>query len=214
MCFSTATSLEVLAANHIVSFILYYTYDKILSLFYVFIGFMQFWDYLFWKFPKKSNINFWATKMAMLNNHIQPIVFAIAISYYKKIWLDTFNIIIILLYSIIALIYSIYAWFHIDYTVVTPESSPGLYWKWNHFPGNYILYILFVFVIISLLFTYYPYPLNITFCIAVICILIYAYMNYKKQSDFSILWCNYSIYLPVFTLLFYISKDVLDHWNT
>ena len=41
-----------------------------------------------------------------------------------------------------------------------------------------------------------------------------AYMNYKKQSDFSILWCNYSIYLPVFTLLFYISKDVLDHWNT
>ena len=55
-------------------------------------------------------------------------------------------------YAIYALFYSIYAFFMIDYTIVTDLSSPTLDWKWNNLPGSEMMYCLFlmVFTLVSL----------------------------------------------------------------
>ena len=61
--------------------------NKILAIFFAFIGLMQLFDWIFWENQNISNqneklINFIFTKIAMFVNHLQPIVLAIVIYIY------------------------------------------------------------------------------------------------------------------------------------
>ena len=58
--------------------------NKILAFFFGFVGFMQVFDWIFWKNqdmsdPKQEKTNYLFTKIAMIFNHLQPIVLGLLI---------------------------------------------------------------------------------------------------------------------------------------
>ena len=93
MCYSLEVSRNSFLINVISCFMLFNfsknNNAKILSLFFLFIGFMQLFDWIFWNNQdtfneKKMIVNKIFTKIAMIFNHLQPIVLALLLMYYKK----------------------------------------------------------------------------------------------------------------------------------
>jgi hypothetical protein len=80
MCYSKEVSQRSFILNLITSYILY-TYtdnaeNKIIAIFFAFVGSMQLYDWIFWetqdiKNTSQANINFITTKLAMITNHLQ-----------------------------------------------------------------------------------------------------------------------------------------------
>ena len=109
MCYSANDSLIAYKINLIISLIIFnYSIDnhiKVLSLFFLFVGQMQLFDYIFWKNQKYNNINKITTKIAILFNHLQPIIL-ILLQYIYKFKLSLISIIVIIIYSILSIIYT------------------------------------------------------------------------------------------------------------
>ena len=86
MCYTAKDSLNAYVINFISSILLYkYSNSndmKILALFLLFVGQMQLFDYLFWVNLKCNKINKLVTKLAIIFNHLQPIVLFLLINYY------------------------------------------------------------------------------------------------------------------------------------
>ena len=133
----------------ITSYILY-TYsnnieNKLFAFIFAFIGLMQLYDWIFWENQDITNksqadINFVTTKLAMITNHLQPIVLALLIYYFKgKIGkISTYMLVI---YVIFMMIYSIKTFNKITYTLtekvdvrrlVKDEERTSLFWEWNY----------------------------------------------------------------------------------
>ena len=206
MCYSAEKSLETLIINHISSLLLYYTYDPIMGMFFLYVGFMQFFDYMFWTNQEKNNTNYWCTKLAMMENNSQPIVLALFISYFTNSWLYLYEIVTVTIYSIIAFFYGIYSWYHIDYTLVTKNSSPGLFWQWNYLPGGLTFYMLFL-ITICILFIRFTYPMNYIFIFISIISFILSWYKYKKNKSVGRMWCFFTGYLPIFMMFLYMILD-------
>jgi len=170
---------------------------QVLALFFLFVSLMQIYDWIFWENLNKSKINYIFTKIAMISNHLQPIIYALLINYLIKP-IDGSSIFVLILYSIYAFIYSVYYWNQIDYTLVSKESSPALYWKWNFFKGAEILYLLFL---ISLSFTSLNlvYPLNYIMVLINIISFFFSLYVFKKEIVGQ-LWCVIASYIPVFLI--------------
>ena len=155
MCYSAQNSIQAFALNAVTSTLLFFYAQnpelKVIALTLLFVGFMQLFDWTFWTYPPPSLENRVATKLAIIFNHLQPLVFALLVWVYlyypkalpkKSQWLVVF-------YIAVAFIYTAYVWGKIEYTDNNPNSS-GLLWKWNHQPGSYVMYIVF-FIVLSLL---------------------------------------------------------------
>jgi hypothetical protein len=210
MCYSAETSARTLIINAISSFILYMTYDPPMAIFLFSAGFMQFWDYIFWNNLGKNAVNYWATKMAMINNNIQPIIFALALYYYRNGKGFTKETLLILgIFSILFIFYVIYSWSKIDYTLVTKKSSPGLLWQWNYLKYGRIFYGAFLLVILYLLYHFYTYPMNIIFMLLGLFTFIFSFFKYNEHVGSGRFWCFYSAFLPIIVYLIYFLQDNL-----
>jgi hypothetical protein len=158
---------------------------------------MQWYDAIFWA-TGESRINYLFTKIAMITNHLQPLVLFYLISQNVEMTMITQSISVI--YSIYALIYSIYAFKTVDYTVVTDLSSPTLDWKWNNLPGAQIMYFLFlmVFTLVSL---------NIPGILGLVMLMInfgtffFSYYTFKREN-IGQMWCIISAYAPLVLAFF------------
>jgi len=170
---------------------------KSLALFFLFVSLMQWYDAIFWA-TGESRINYLFTKIAMITNHLQPLVLFYLISQNVEMTMITQSISVI--YSIYALIYSIYAFKTVDYTVVTDLSSPTLDWKWNNLPGAQIMYFLFlmVFTLVSL---------NIPGILGLVMLMInfgtffFSYYTFKREN-IGQMWCIISAYAPLVLAFF------------
>ena len=83
MCYTSKDSLYNYLINISVCFILYIYGNKeikLISLFLLFVGQMQIFDYLF--FNVSDKINYIITKVATIFNHLQPIVLSLLFYYY------------------------------------------------------------------------------------------------------------------------------------
>lgn len=202
MCYSAEKSLETLIINHISGILLHYTYDPIMGIFLLYVGFMQFFDYMFWKNQEKNAINYWFTKIAMITNNTQPIILALCISYFTGSWLYFYEFIIVFVYSIITLFYSIYSWYQIDYTLVTNKSSPGLYWQWNYLYGGINFYLLFLITLCTLFYRF-TYPINYVYIFLSIFSFVLSWYKYKTHKSVGRMWCFFAGYLPIFVIILY-----------
>jgi hypothetical protein len=172
---------------------------------------MQLFDWIFWetqpfiKTGSKNNdalqINFIFTKIAMIVNHLQPIVFALAIYYFNG-KLGEYSRVLLMVYLVLGLMYSISVYNKIDYT--KDKLEPGnsgkstLYWQWNSKNNNTIVYVLFVCLLSVLAYENLSYPVNI---IMVVLNFFTFFVAYNKNTNVGRYYCNFSSIIPLFLLV-------------
>lgn len=158
MCYTAKDSLNAYIFNLITSSLLFCNSEssdmKIIAIFLLWVGQMQIFDYIFWTNKDCGTTNKWATKMAILFNHLQPLVLYFLVWYYKHPQSELSKI-IILLYSIFMIDYTIKLWpdekceqnknpVCCSLPFNTNDKETVIDWKWNVQPNAYIVYGLFL----------------------------------------------------------------------
>lgn len=177
-----------------------------LALFFAFVTLMQIYDAIFWHSLQdnqgKNNVNYSFTKLAMITNHLQPLVLAYLIN--KYIPLNNITRLVIFTYLIVAFVYSIEAYKIIDYTLVTKKSTPALHWQWNTlestiFKSEYV-YALFL-IVLSIISLHLPYPISYIMMLVNLSTFFFSKYNYKNL-EIGRMWCHIAAYVPLLLLIF------------
>lgn len=191
MCYDSNASLKSLFFGILGSALLYSTLPE-LAIYILFIYIMQIFDYIFWINPYKNDINYYCTKLAMISNLLQPIVWALCIVYIGKKKLLSIEKILLIIYIITIILYSVYHWNSVNYTLVTKESYPGLYWEWtsNEKIGINFWVSLYIIIIGLLSYNHIIFPYNFGIIILLISSFIISYNNYHRASSTGRMWCK------------------------
>jgi hypothetical protein len=165
---------------------------------------MQLFDLIFWRNqnmqdPNESLINYTVTKIAMLANHLQPIVLALLIYIYTGS-LGNLSQITLLVYTIVIIYYSIFIWNKITYTleekIKENDSRSSLRWEWNLQKNNVVVYFLFLITLSILAYENFDYPIDIILlCTNLITFLLSAY--YFKSRFVGRFWCKLASFIPI-----------------
>ena len=211
MCYSANTSLFVFSVYVLTSALLFVypaksNTPKILASFFMFVAVIQLFDYIFWthqdmRDKNTANVNYIFTKTAMIWNHMQPIVLAILILLYKA-RLTYASQLIILYYTLFAIVYSIIAYNKITYTLaIDHENNKILYWEWNYiYIICWVFYSLFLLTLVILCYENFEYPINIIACM--ICVLSFSLSGYYwKNTIWGRYWCKIVGFIPIIFLL-------------
>jgi hypothetical protein len=201
MCYSKVASVRAAVIGFVSSFLLYNTSNDVvykrLALFFAFVTLMQVYDAIYWD-NNENNMNFIFTKIGMITNHLQPVVLAFLLS--DIVSLSTISRIILLMYIAFAMVYSVEAFKKIQYTKVTKESYPSLFWEWNSLPNAYAMYALFVITLTVIAMQLQP-PIN--YIMALVNILTFAFSKFKyKNTEVGRMWCKNVAYVPLFLLIY------------
>lgn len=207
MCYSKEQSIKTFSINLLTSYALY-TYkntdtNKILAVFFGFVGLMQLFDIIFWSNQDitnstQANINYITTKMAMFVNHLQPIVLAYLIYLYIGS-LGDFSKIILSIYVIVSIFYTLNAYNNISYTLTDHTNS--LKWDWNLQDNNFLMSLLFVLAFAILSYENFKYPFNII--LLFITFISYTLSKYYfKRAHIGRFWCKIVAWIPLLFLVF------------
>jgi len=208
MCYSLQASITSTITSFITCGILYvYSFNQTktihiltqkLSLFFLFVSLMQLYDWIFWKTQDPgNNTNKITTKIAMISNHLQPIVCSYLIS--QDFNLSSSTKISLVIYTIYALYYSYNIFNKLTYTIVSEKSSPALDWEWNSYKGSTLMYSLFLSTL-SLIALDLPYPVNILLLIINIGTWTFSKYQYKR-ANVGHMWCLMASYIPLLLLV-------------
>lgn len=201
MCYSKVASVRAAVIGFGSSFLLYNTSTNVvykrLALFFAFVTLMQVYDAIFWD-NEENNVNLTFTKIGMITNHLQPIVLAFLLS--DIVTLSTMSMIILFMYTVFALGYSAEAFKKIQYTKVTKESYPSLFWEWNSLPNSFMMYTLFVTTLTIIVMQLKP---PISYIMALVNILTFTFSKFKyKNTEVGRMWCKNVAYVPLFLLIY------------
>lgn len=212
MCYSKEVSQRSFIINVITCYILYnYKFNnnthKILALFFAFVGLMQLFDWIFWEHQSDSKndkrINFIFTKIAMIANHLQPIVLALILYIYNG-KLPILSIYTVILYIIVVVPYTINL--NIDYTLVKNiktkknKTKTSLYWQWNSAHNSYLVYAIFLITLSVLSFENFNYPMNII--LVFINLSSFFLSNFYYKSEYvGRFWCETASLIPLLLLI-------------
>ena len=144
MCFTAEDSLVAYIINLIASITLFKKTDdnqiKVISLFLLFVGQMQIFDFLFWKNQSCNNINFIVTKLAILFNHLQPVILFLLLEFYNFEH-SKISLIVFIAYIIYKISYNAKSLKEINCTL--PDNDV-MDWKWNKLDNAKPFYALFL----------------------------------------------------------------------
>ena len=201
MCFSKKSSLLTFIIGVIGSLLLIFYGNKkyikenlVAGLYFIFISFIQFFDYLIWvDIDNKYGINHYSTLLSQLFIYTQPnVLYILCESIYKK-----YNIFYFLL-NFIYFIYVIVKYIKfISYknNLITTKKYGYLYWKWkknfNHF--------FYLFVLIFNIFVYMPLFYGLIFFLLGLFTLIISFKYFYNNT--SELWCYLSAFIPFIILI-------------
>jgi hypothetical protein len=203
MCFSEKSSLYTFIIGVVGSILLIFYGNKkyskenlIVGLYFIFISFMQFFDYLIWSdLDNKKGLNHFSTLISPLFVNTQPnFLYILCEKVYKKYNIFTF------LLNFIYFIYVIVKYLQFiasKNNLVTSKKYGHLYWKWKE-DFNYIFYFI---LLIFNIFIYMPlfYGL-IFFLFASFTFFISLKYFYNNVSE---LWCYLSAFIPLILLFFF-----------
>lgn len=207
MCYNATASIVSFVTGMVSSIILFF-YSPAIAIFFIWAVFMQLWDYLIWNNQSKSTANFILTKFAAFFNITQPIVLALAVAFFLKKQLSILSLTLLTVYVIASIIYVLYSWKQIDYTLVTPKSYPSLYWTWNHLPGAFIIFGLYLATVAALLLQHFAYPSNIIIFGFFAVTYMFSLYKYKKISV-GRFWCYFGGFVPMFLVALYAFKIIV-----
>ena len=196
MCYTLHASAWAFFVNLATSAVLAY-FNPVLGWFYMYVGLMQLYDMIFWMNQRENRVNFWVTKLAMITNNLQPVVLAALIYFVGKRKLQRVTLIALVAYVVSMTVYSASAYAQIDYTLVSPESTPSLNWQWNYLPYSTFVYGMYLVATILLLYDGFERPLN--YILIGVCLLSFflSMYYYKGKTSTGRFWCYFSSYVPI-----------------
>ncbi len=195
MCFSAGASQAGFLASVIGSLVLA-PLDPALAIFFGFVGLMQLYDYIFWTNPPSSQINQVTTKLAMVTNHLQPIVLTMVIALFKGPP-QPLTLVTTLAYAATAAVYTTIHWDSVRYTTVVEKTNPSLYWAWNDRPGNELLYLLFLASFTVTFMQGYHSPLNGVLAGLSLSTFAAAWFKYQGYAAVGRFWCYFAAFVPL-----------------
>lgn len=222
MCYSKEQSKNSFIINVITSCILY-TYSKsndykILALFFGFVGLMQVFDLIFWsnqsiENTKEAQINYITTKIAILANHLQPIVLGYLIYIYNNNTIKTLSRYILLIYAFVISIYTLNIFNKVNYTLQTNietkenDKRNTLNWEWNYQEGGKIIYFIFLITLATLAYENFKFPINILFTFMNFFSFALTYF-YFKGTSVGRFWCKFVSWIPLIFLMFNYIEEI------
>jgi len=148
MCFTAQDSLNAYLINLIGSIVVFLiTTDRqirLLCLFFLFVGQMQLFDYIFWLNNSCNLLNKITTKTAIIFNHLQPIILVLLMFIYG-FNVNNFTQSIFIAYVLMSLLYNYDALKNVD---CTKSENNLMKWKWNNRKLNGFYYALFLLLLV------------------------------------------------------------------
>ena len=205
MCYSANVSLTAFVIGWMGCAWLVALQQYVVAAYFAFITLMQFYDWLFWLNPSKTVFNAMLTKVAMISNHLQPLVLAALVVLVLKKPLQLLSKVLLGFYIVVICIYTAYVWQAADYTVpgLKALTSCGdrthLIWKWNHIaprPFVHFTYGLYLALSMALIYQHFPAPLGLILTVIVFCsCVISAVVN--KGKLIGRMWCHIAAFIPI-----------------
>jgi hypothetical protein len=184
---------------------------KMLAVFFMYVTFMQFWDFVFWKSQQHPTLNSIATKAAILWNNFQPVVLFLLARHFSSRQTKVtsqLSFYVLIGYMIASLPYTVRALKEIQNTKQekTCEGDHGgcnlIVWQWNVQNGSTIVYALFL---LSFCVTFFEQIRNINLRIASIVAAIVSFVfstyKYRLQRNVGRMWCFFAAFMPALLLL-------------
>ena len=206
MCFNAEVSLSMYVIGTIGYIMLYLRGYAAEAMLYACVIQMQLIEYLLWINQENVVMNKLVTKLGILVNHIEPIVFWIGIKTFGirlPQWVDAMMI----GYIICTLVYThhVLVWNVTEETRVSEESKPHLHWKWNEGRGHGMFYIYFLIILYVL--SVYGLPKtngqNMKHGLVVFVSFMSSYALYGSKHSVGAMWCFMAAFVPWILPLLY-----------
>lgn len=211
MCYTPEDSIAAFLIGVIGSIFLYSKASKAsnalkgwsaIALFYLFVSFMQLFDYLFWITPCGSMTNLVFTKIAMIWNHAQPLVLAYLVWHFLHKRLSPVSQIVLIAYLFAATAYTVYHWSQVRQTCQTPMSGDALEWSWNYKQGAGWMYALFLGTLLTIGYMELKGFAQITFLVWTLFLCVISLYKYKMSRNTGRMWCYFTAFGPIlFTII-------------
>jgi hypothetical protein len=197
MCYDLNASIRATIIGTVSSIALCLRGSMALGLFFVFVTLMQLYDWIFWENQMENRVNYITTKIAMITNHLQPIVLAFLVN--RVYPLDGLTKAVMLSYVMTSILYSADVYGRISYTLVSKESYPSLYWEWNDMPWSVPFYGLFL---LSFMLTCSNLPAPTSYILMALNVLTFAFSYYTyKKTTIGKGWCYIAAHVPLLLLI-------------
>ena len=200
MCYTASASAYSFIVGIAVSSYLYSQPNidlKIIGGIFFLVSFMQLFDYVFWT-TKSKDTNRLFTKLAVIVNNIQPLVFAYLIYKYKG---SVKGEKLVYLYGIVMVLYMMENWKllsgasgPVNTTEVGPDGS--LYWSWNHWEYSGQFYIFFLGMLLYLGYYNLSSPYNTVLPSIILLLFIVSYFKYGVEI-YGRMWCYFAPFIPL-----------------
>lgn len=197
MCYTASASAYSFIVGIAVSSYLYSRPNidlKIIGGIFFLVSFMQLFDYVFWT-TKSKDTNRLFTKLAVIVNNIQPLVFAYLIYKYKG---DVKGKNLVYLYGIVMVLYMMQNWKLLSATEVGPDGS--LYWSWNHWEYSGNFYIFFLGMLLYLAYYNLSVPYNTVLPATILLVYLITYFKYGVEI-YGRMWCYFAPFIPLVFLI-------------
>ena len=215
MCYDIQTSLIALVVNIVISIALFIVAKnkenkerdanvsnqlKAVALFFLFVGFMQFWDILFWSYDATTKVNMYATKMAMIWNHLEPVVLALLIYLFMgKLTMPSMIALAVYVVAIVA--YSANGWSELRGTDASKDTCGSLYWQWNNMKGNTFVYGLLLICLLMLVQQQFTGWVKWLSMVIITSTFFFSLYKYSINASVGRFWCYFAAFCPIFFLI-------------
>ncbi len=205
MCYTANDSLIGYIINSVSSIALYnITNDsqyKVMSLFLLFVGQMQIFDFAFWKNQQCNLQNEITTRLAMGFNHLQPIVFLFLQTFYG-FQQSSLSIILFFFHIMVGIFYNIQSFTKIHCTL---PAEGVMKWKWNDLPYRELYYLSFLGYLVVASFNFKDSLFQMVSALVILLTFIVATKTPILNKSSGRIWCYYAAFIP---LLYIIMKYV------
>jgi hypothetical protein len=177
---------------------------KIYALFFLFVGQMQLFDMIFWLNDECTLINKLVTKLAIVFNHLQPVVLYLLVKKYNK-KLNLASRIVIYIYILVMLIYTVNLWPSVTCTkkdkvccslpLKVNNNKEIINWEWTLQSNSHIMY--FMFIVSFVLSATNIKVNNLIFIIATIVSFMISYKIPVLNQGVGRIWCYFAAFAPL-----------------
>ena len=165
---------------------------------------MQLYDWIFWLNPSRTTVNAVFTKIAMVSNHLQPLVLALAIWIgYRPKTFKPLSKALLVSYTVLMGLYTLYIWNKVDYTLPADIQECGkshLVWEWHVNAPWWIVYTVYgLYVVLSVMLAYqhFPSPLNVILSLVIACSFALTTFVFSKSMLVGRIWCYIAAFIPL-----------------
>jgi hypothetical protein len=176
---------------------------KLAGIFFLFISLMQLFDYLFWTNPEATDKNKLYTKLAVIANHLQPIVL-IGLAYIFDSKLSQRSWMFISLYILFTIPYTLKSFKEAPYTLAVDCStdtcnghSKIVQWNWNHLDNANVVYGLFLACFVSIFYdAMQSNSMKWMMILLSVSSLAFTSFKYKLSRNEGRMWCYVAAFMP------------------